>query len=415
MTHTLTPQERDAVAYLWSPRAIRERCGLVFEFACEARLQHFAYVPARLDEAATYVIEVMRESYPTLDMPLHSRWRHFNVGAVDRVAWFEAQIASLDPAEQARCRFDLAITSVLLDAGAGAQWSYHEAETHQTYSRSEGLAVASFHMFVRGAFSSHADQPLRADALGLTHITEAALAEALQVSASNPLLGLRGRVALLHALGGVVRSLPDYFGTATPRLGNLFDYLRTQAPHGVLGADAILGAVLASLSAIWPGRLTLGGVNLGDVWRHAQVGGDGLSQGLIPFHKLSQWLTYSLIEPLAQAGLTVTGLDQLTALAEYRNGGLLLDLGVLVPKHADVWQQQYTPDAAVIVEWRALTVALLDILAERVRQRLGYTTSQLPLVKLLEGGTWRAGRKIARARRPDGGSPLQLISDGTVW
>ena len=55
----------------------------------------------------------------------------------------------------------------------------------------------------------------------------------------------------------------------------------------------------------------MGGVNLGDVWRHSQITGPGLTAGLVPFHKLSQWLTYSLIEPMLVAGITVTGLDEL--------------------------------------------------------------------------------------------------------
>jgi hypothetical protein len=135
----------------------------------------------------------------------------------------------------------------------------------------------------------------------------------------------------------------------------------------------------------------------------------------VPFHKLSQWLTYSLIEPLQEAGLVVQGLEALTGLAEYRNGGLFLDLGVLTPKHAAVLDQVHTPADEVVVEWRALTVALLDVLAERLRQQLGYTASELPLVKILEGGTWRAGRQIARTLRADGRPPLRIASDGTVF
>ncbi len=85
----------------------------------------------------------------------------------------------------------------------------------------------------------------------------------------------------------------------------------------------------------------------------------------MPFHKLSQWLAYSLIEPLEDAGITVTDLDQLTALAEYRNGGLLIDLGVLRPKHAAVLGEAHPGASEVVVEWRALTIALIDRLAER--------------------------------------------------
>ena len=101
------------------------------------------------------------------------------------------------------------------------------------------------------------------------------------------------------------------------------------------------------------------------------AGGEGDTKGLVPLHKLSQWTTYSLLEPMEAAGLTVTGLDELTGLAEYRNGGLFVDGGVLVPKHEAVVTEAHAPGSAVIVEWRALTVALLDLVAVKVRERLG--------------------------------------------
>ena len=141
----------------------------------------------------------------------------------------------------------------------------------------------------------------------------------------------------------------------------------------------------------------------------------GASQPAAGLADPSQWLTYSLIEPLQDAGLVVEGLDALTGLAEYRNGGLFLDLGVLTPTHAAVLEQVHRPADEVVVEWRALTVALLDVLAERLRQMLGRTAETLPLVKILEGGTWRAGREIAKTLRADGRPPLSIASDGTVF
>ena len=68
-----------------------------------------------------------------------------------------------------------------------------------------------------------------------------------------------------------------------------------------------------------------------------------------------------------------------------------------------------------MVEWRALTVALIDRLADLVRAKLGLTPEQLPLAKVLQGGTWSAGRTLARQLRPDGGPPLRVISDGTLF
>ena len=94
-------------------------------------------------------------------------------------------------------------------------------------------------------------------------------------------------------------------------------------------AGDILGVVLSSLSGIWLTENTIDGRALGDCWRHDSVPGRGATRGWMPFHKLSQWLTYSLLEPLRWAGVEVSGLDTLTGLPEYRNGGLLLDSEVL--------------------------------------------------------------------------------------
>ncbi len=409
-----------AVAWLRSPAAIRERCAIVLAAARDDRLDHFALHPERLEPAAGYVAETIAVNYPDLEVPTHSRWRHFAVGGRDRWAGLAARLDGLfgeqvGREEVARVRFDLAVTSVLLDAGAGADWRYREPASGATHARSEGLAVASFDLFASGAFSSDPARPLRADAAGLAGVTEARLAEAFQAGPDNPLVGLEGRAALLRNLGAALEAAPALFGAQAPRIGNLFDHLaRDAGPEGV-GAGAILGAVLAGLGPIWPGRIALGGVNLGDVWRHPAVRTEDLTDRLLPFHKLSQWLTYSLIEPLEDAGFAVTGVAALTGLAEYRNGGLFVDTGVLEPKHDGVLTETYEVGSELVVEWRALTVALLDALAPLVRARLGKTAAEWPLPKILEGGTWGTGRRIARERRPGGGPPISVASDGTVF
>ncbi|RZI38681.1 DUF1688 family protein, partial [Herbaspirillum sp. HC18] len=116
-----------------------------------------------------------------------------------------------------------------------------------------------------------------------------------------------------------------------------------------------------------------------------------------------------------RAGFTVTDIDGLTGLAEYRNGGLFVDHEVLRLRDAADAESAHEVDSRLVVEWRALTVALLDRLAELVRAQLGRTPETLPLASILEGGTWAAGRAIAFARRPDGSPPLKVISDGTVF
>jgi hypothetical protein len=393
--------------YLRTPRAIRERSEQLYALAQAGRLEHFALDEAELATVVERVLGVTRELYSDLEkIPYHGRFRHFGAGGVDRLARFDAAIAPLSREEQLMSRFELVITSVLLDAGAGAAWSYRDANGVRL-GRSEGLAVASFDWFAAGGLSLDPRAPHRADAAKLARVSASDLASAFQVGADNPLVGLEGRAALLRELGRVVGERSRYFGSP-PRLGALGLHLLDQAEGGALDATRVLSAVLLGLGAIWPGRETLLGENLGDVFSHPAV-------GRVPFHKLSQWLTYSLCEPLEAAGLELRGLSELTGLAEYRNGGLFIDGGVLVPKHPAVLRDSHAVGSPVVVEWRALTLALLDRTAEQLRARVGLTPEALPLARVLEGGTWRTGRVLAQEKRAGGVPPLHVVSDGTVF
>ena len=404
----------DAIAWLWSPEAVRVRAGELLARAERGDSAHFTIDHERIPAAARYIADVIRESFPDLAIPDHSRWRHFEAGGIDRWSALARQIADASPEEIARSRIDLAVTSVLLDAGAGADWRFDEPATGRALGRSEGLGIASLHLFASGALSGDPSLPLRADAAALKQFDGSTLAAAFQVRPSNPLVGLDGRAALLRRLGAALEASPALFGADRPRIGNLFDHFAAQANDGRLAARDILISLLRGLGAIWPDRMTLDGTDLGDVWRHAAVGAGDATDGLVPLHKLSQWLAYSLLEPLEDAGITVIDLDALTGLAEYRNGGLFIDLGVVCPRSRSLLSAPQDVAAEPIVEWRAITVALLDCIADPVRAELGVTATALPLAKLLEGGTWRAGRKIAAERRAGGPPPLEVVSDGTV-
>jgi hypothetical protein len=395
----------DEASELLTTAAVRDRCGTVFAAAERGETRHFRLVMPRLEEAVRRVVEITRRRYPDLDVPYHSRWRHFSAGGVDRAALIAARA---DPAEAARARIDLAVVSVLLDAGAGARWRFHEAQTGQILSRSEGLAVASLRAMQAGLFSAHPAEPWRADAAALSRITPEALAGAFQHAAGNELAGIEGRAALLRRVGEVCAAYPAAFGT-TARPGNLYDYWAARREE--LTAPKILRTLLQLFGPIWPGRISLAGVPLGDCGRYPAIPG----VGLVPFHKLSQWLTYSLVEPLEAGGLPVAQIDGLTGLAEYRNGGLFIDCGILEPRDPALPRRSLDALSEPVVEWRALTVALLDRLASGVRERLGKTAKEFSLARVLEGGSWAAGREIAHELRPDGAPPLTVISDGTLF
>jgi hypothetical protein len=380
------------------------------------RLPNFRIDLSLLDATAERVIATTRQAYPSLDIPFHSRWRHFVVDGVDRFAEIAKTARWPDREAQARAAFDLAIISVFLDAGAGSQWRYMDVASGKRIGRSEGLALASLDMFARGTFSENPSDPLRVDATALAQLSAEQIGESFQVSGDNPLVGIEGRAALLRVLGALISDNPTVFARNDgPRPGGLFDYLAARANDRAVAAPEILSQLLRQLGPIWPSRITLGGVALGDCWRHPAITMPDATNGLVPIHKLSQWLTYSLIEPLQQAGIEVTDIDGLTGLAEYRNGGLFVDAGVLILRDQSQTTLLHHVDSALVVEWRALTIALLDRLGDTIREKLKVNVSALPLAKILEGGTWAAGRAIARERRTDGGPPIKVASDGTVF
>jgi hypothetical protein len=400
---------------LLSAKAVRERAHGMLAIGLEDGLPHFRLDLDRLDPAIDLVLETTRKAYPSLDVPFHSRWRHFVVNGVDRWASIDATAGWRHAAVRARAAFDLAIVSVLLDAGAGPNWRYKEA-SGLSFGRSEGLALASLDMFAGGCFSSSPDDPLRADAEILARLSDDALCRGFQTSDDNALANIPGRTVLLRRLGEVVAGNPDVFGRRDkPRPGGLFDHLAALAADGRIAAPAIVAEILRCFGDIWPSRLVLAGIPLGDCWRHPALLTPDATSELVPLHKLSQWLAYSLIEPLQASGITVVDIGGLTGLAEYRNGGLFVDTGVLPFRDPSDTAREHDVASTLVVEWRALTVALLDILADGLRRRLGLDANAFPLAKVLEGGTWAAGRAIARKLRADGAPPVKVVSDGTVF
>lgn len=388
---------------LRTPSTIRQRCEHLFELAKNDQLRHFTLHLEKLDDVARLVTEETLRNYPSLNVPYHDRWGHFEAGGIKRLHLLQKALATCTSHERIRRRIGLVIVSVLLDAGAGSAWVYHETSTNQTFSRSEGLAVASIDLFFRGAFSASTTDFPRVDSEKLANLKDEELSEGFQVTASNPLVGIQGRAGLLRKLGAVVN------------LDNFTDYLIDKSTRSEIRASFVLQTVLEQFADIWPGRISLEGINLGDVGRHSQVGGEDATAGLVPFHKLSQWLTYSLVAPLEEYGIKVIGIDELTGLAEYRNGGLFIDGGVLVPRDPGTFTTPQEVYSELVVEWRALTIALLDRVAEKVRHNLGKSPEEFPLPRVLQGGTWSTGRKLASMHRQNGAPPITIKSDGTVF
>lgn len=330
------------VDYLKSLKSIRDRASLLLEYP--EHLQCFNLDLKRLPEVADEIVNLIKRDYASpSDIPPHSRWRHFEAGPngvkVDRIGkllakWKAEKVESL---ETVRRLLDLFVVGVLLDAGAGSKWRYKPRGEDQVYTRSEGLGIASFDLFASGVLSSDPENLFQCDSKGLQKFSPTLLQKAFDVSERNPLVGLDGRCLLLQRLGKVLESKPDYFlGPLGSRPGYLLDYLikhsKKEDGSAVVDIEVLWDVVVNGLSGIWPPtRTTVGGVSLGDVWPSKAMESISKefpalfkeypdSESFICFHKLSQWLTYSLMEPLALANIKFKGIENMTGLAEYRNG-----------------------------------------------------------------------------------------------
>ena len=325
---------------------------------------------------------------------------------------------SVDKDECTRRLIDLFLISVLLDAGAGTRWEYISRENGKTYRRSEGLAVASLEMFKTGMFSSDPNQPFQVDSGGLRKLTSEAMAQALQVTDDNPIDGLEGRTKLLTRLGDALLNQIIFGQEARP--GKLLDYLLAHPTTQVVSTVPVVplptlwDTLMHGLTTIWPNtRTQIDGRPIGDAWPCESMPSNPEQpwENIIPFHKLTQWLTYSLMVPMEKvAGVKFAGVELMTGLAEYRNGGLLVDTGLLTLKPADSERgidlyhlnsaRQGQPHVEVVplfaasddvvVEWRALTVGFLDELLVEVNSQLGLSgKNRLSLAQMLEAGTWK--------------------------
>ena len=220
--------------------------------------------------------------------------------------------------------------------------------------------------------------------------------------------------------------VPDY----------LLQHPLTQASSTVIVPIPVLWDVLLNgLMPIWPAsRTAINGISLGDAWPCSSMpqptqppssptfspfpNSSGQThtvapwESILPFHKLTQWLTYSLMQPMQSImKIHFAGAELLTGLPEYRNGGLFIDLGVLTLKKDDETRglQNYTkfcertgssgvevapmfePGDDVIVEWRGVTVGFLDKLCGEINRVLGpeLAGNELSLPQVLEAGSWK--------------------------
>lgn len=454
-----SPAPADLLAALRDPATLRLRCAAVTRAVESGDSGWFTLDRARLPEAAARVAERLQRRAPGPDLPPPGEGIPRATGTSVRRADLVARLESLAGEEQVRARIDLAVLCALMDTDAGAAWRYVEAlgpgrlalpvqqasrdellalldqaasgrarpaETAAAppgdpqapaCAQAEGLAVACERAFVAGAFSAEPAQPCRVDASVLRTLDAAAVRAMFQAGPSNPLLGPEGRAGVLARLGQTLQALHDSEGLA-PRPSAVLELLTDGFSRAEVDAHVLLQALLRRFAPVWHTGPTVCGQPAGDVWPHRWAGAacgkgsDPLTARWVPFHRPGHRLCLALVEPLQQAGVRVTNLEALAGLPELHHGALLLDSGVVVPRAPADLQRVWTLGDEFVVEWRALTVSLLEALAGQVREALGLDATRLPMTALLAALTETDPAQDGGQKA--GESPVRVRGDGVL-
>lgn len=407
-----------AASHLRTTPEVRTRCARLLAGVRTTGSRWFEIDDKALQVAARDLASVLQRQFPRLHVPLHSVWRLFGQDGVDRQGHLEQLLLTQPPTHRTHARLDLAAVVVLLCTAADDCEPYTEPATGHRFAGATGRAVATLHAFTAGLFSSDPQRPFQADARGLRGIVTDRLAAALQVHDRAGLRELGRRAILLRRLGELLSEQPEVFGEEG-RPAGIFDIIVSPYGHGVahtadVDAHDILSQLLTTLSGLWPGGGEIGGTLLGDCWRHRLAQGDGLSEGWVPLHATLQALARSFLEPFLRAGVQVRGIGGLTATADRHVCQWVLDTGALRLRDPQAAGARWTCADEIVVEWRALSLALLEEIASRVRELLTRDEQGLPMGCILEGVAYAAGTDRGLPA-PPAQAALQVTADPALF
>lgn len=379
MTTPAAPEMPSEAISLLTADALREGARRLLHLARQNALAGVRLDDGQIEPLAQRVASILRAAAPEAGLAPHTLWRLAEAGGEDRWGIIAGARAFPDVRMMGRAAFDAAITAVLMTPPANAQWRFNDPFTGESLSGAQGMMAATLSAFASGLFSAVPADPIRADAHALIRVETEELARALQVDEGHAAT----LAARLHRLGELAGMRPDLFArNDEPRPGGLFDVLFDEGQEdGNLSLARIFALVMEGLVPLWEGTESLNGVPLGDTVRVPALAGRMDGGPLLPLHERARFLSISLVEPLAWAGIEPLDLDALGGPSDTEHVQLMLAGGVVsfTLQDGDARAQ-----AAIL---RGLTGALTAELANKVREILELVAEDLPLTCIEEAGT----------------------------
>ena len=353
---TDTERKLPPLTMLRLPAAVRDRCWMLLAGVELGKSPLYELNGPGLTAVTVAVADLVRRKHANLVPPLDTCWLTLRRQAPDDLEKLADALQAADAVERARSGFDLALLDTTVSPSGGS-----------------GSVTELMRAYAEGSFSADPDKPLRLDPKGLNQWLDSAPGWIDEVPCA---------VTRLKRLAGCLNG-DEGTGEALPFRG-LLNRLIARANNGTLSALQLLDSVHPLALCLHSEGAKLGGTSLGDVWRHPAIRTGDKTRELLPFHAFAQRLSLSFVEPLAEAGITVTELGQLTAPATHQICSDFLTLGVIRCRHTAIGRLAHPTSSDIVVELRALSVALADRLADHLCAELRITTTDLPVVRILD-------------------------------
>ena len=382
------PEDAAAVEHLHRLEVIRERVWMLLAAAERGQSDHFLLSPEAVNTVALALAKAIREAPEASGAPtaaaspaLANLWQALRQHRPAALEVLGRAVAGADAVARAKSGADLAVLHRVMEpAGLPPE---------------AGALNAVVRFFAAGGCTAGSPGAPVLDAPGLRR-TLAGDGDLPLPAELGDLLADGARRQRLEQLAEGLEKAPDVFGIEG-RFGNLLDPLLATASRstpadgttvplaggGGLAVQTVVDTPAPVIDPIVASTVSIGGRLCGDVWRHPLAWAEDRSRELVPFHALLLALTLDLVEPLQEAGAPIGDLDELPVPAGRALAGQILQLGLVRPRHAAVARLRHPPGSDIVIELRALAVALADRLVDRLRAELGRTVHDMPVVRIV--------------------------------
>ena len=405
--------ETNPALKLFKPDMVRRKANRLLDLALAGELEYVAAEETDLRSVLLNVLETTKENYPEFQIPPYGVWRDFEESGIDRWGALASARAFETAEEMLMASADLAILGCFMKTGRPENWVFNDPMTETAATGKQASALAAFHMFAAGSFSSDMSDPFRVDAETLISLEPEELAAGLQWDREEDAALLVAMQRHLKRIGEALALRSDLFSEGEVTRPGILAARLARDSDGAVSATRLLDNLLEALAPVWEGGAQSDDIMLGDSFRHSALPGDEVDQ-VVPFHLAAQEMVYSMLEPFAWAGVEVDGLESLTGPSDETHAALFIKAGVMEIREAD---KALTLEEAQdqMVEIRAVTGALIDRLAELLRKELEVPADQLPLTCILEGGTSHAGNRILRQDQVIAKKLGHFLNPGSVF